>query len=288
MGKLTARLQGGLGNQMFIAAAGALLARRLDRTLQFDVSAFEKDSQRAFALGYFDSLSQVPMTATSFSKRQRVRDTARRLAGVPNRNLFRQTGFDYAPEFETVASCDRLSGYFQSRHYVNSDPAFVRSLFAVSKESDLQQFIRSAVGDVFTGVHVRRGDYLLARNQAVHGICDASYYSNAIELLHSLGAANHPIVTFTDSASELPLAMRRASALVVEDTDGRAAAEDLLALADASSLVLSNSSFSWWAAFLGGNADSRHVVAPRPWAHRGDFSASGLLYPHWIALGASS
>lgn len=284
---LTARLQGGLGNQMFIAATGALLARRLNRALVLDVAAFEADPQRDFALGHFEAFARLPTTSTAFSKRQRARDAARRLAGFPDQNLFRQTGFDYDPRFETIASCDRMSGYFQSRRYVGADPDFVRSLFLDGGSSGLQDFVRSQVGEQFIGVHVRRGDYLQARNQDVHGVCDANYYVRAIQLVRSMGAADLPIVSFTESVAELPDSLRGMSDVVIEDSGDRPPSEDLLALAGASSIVLSNSSFSWWAAFLGGNAPERKVVAPRPWMRRGDIAASDLLFPEWISIGAS-
>jgi hypothetical protein len=48
---------------------------------------------------------------------------------------------------------------------------------------------------------------------------------------------------------------------------------------------MSNSSFSWWAAWLMRQRDpSVRVIAPRPWTADGS-SAHDLLYEDWISVG---
>ena len=51
-------------------------------------------------------------------------------------------------------------------------------------------------------------------------------------------------------------------------------------------LIMSNSSFSWWAGWLMRQRDqSARVIAPRPWFATGE-SAADLLYEDWITIGA--
>ena len=45
-------------------------------------------------------------------------------------------------------------------------------------------------------------------------------------------------------------------------------------------LIMANSSFSWWGAFLNNNAE--RVIAPYPWMNGRD--TSGIYAPEWIKI----
>jgi hypothetical protein len=55
-------------------------------------------------------------------------------------------------------------------------------------------------------------------------------------------------------------------------------------MSDASHLIIGNSTFSWWAAFLR-DRPGRTVIAPRPWIDYKRFNERDLLPPDWITLG---
>ncbi|MDA9116980.1 alpha-1,2-fucosyltransferase [Pontimonas sp.] len=60
--------------------------------------------------------------------------------------------------------------------------------------------------------------------------------------------------------------------------------ETMLLMSEAAALVIGNSTFSWWAAYMG-QAEKRPVIYPRPWLAREDFDDRDLFYPEWIGLG---
>jgi hypothetical protein len=61
----------------------------------------------------------------------------------------------------------------------------------------------------------------------------------------------------------------------------------LKAMATGTSMIMSNSSFSWWAAMLMRSRPGHDglVVAPRPWTASGE-SRADMLEPDWITLDA--
>jgi len=58
-------------------------------------------------------------------------------------------------------------------------------------------------------------------------------------------------------------------------------------LAAGEHMIMSNSSFSWWAAWMMDRGTGGYVIAPRPW-FGDDTAASDLLLPNWITLDARS
>jgi hypothetical protein len=132
----------------------------------------------------------------------------------------------------------------------------------------------------YGAVHIRRGDYVT--NNAASRILGAQkvgYYVQATKLLLDRGTDQIVFVTDDPQWVEeyvLPL-MPNGYDYSVASTDLR---QDFRTLADAEAVVISNSTFSWWAAFLGG-AD-RFVVRPKHWF--ADGAADRLSYPGWTVI----
>ncbi|MFJ5309594.1 alpha-1,2-fucosyltransferase [Streptomyces sp. NPDC088350] len=125
-------------------------------------------------------------------------------------------------------------------------------------------------GDV-TGIHVRRGDYLQYPDK--YPLPTASYYREAIE---RFSAAN--IIVFTDDpqwvAEHMPFLD---GARMTRQPVGFL---DLACMTRCSRLVIANSSFSWWGAFLSGSTE---IVYPRHWytpEHR-DVVSEWITPAHW-------
>jgi hypothetical protein len=109
-------------------------------------------------------------------------------------------------------------------------------------------------------VHVRRGDYGLEENQSI-GLLSAKYYDHAISLLDQ----SKQIWIFSDSPDLVKTELKYQDRDIIfirppKDSDP---VESLLLMSLAPEIVISNSTFSWWAAFLaGGNS---RVFAPSKW-----------------------
>jgi len=279
MTAVRANLTGGLGNQMFIAAAAAELASRLSVPFRLrTVTASTLHHGRVSALDMFPTLAanvehqphlQFPLAL------QRRLDRF-----LPQ--VFSESSFNYDVRFDDLVRPVRLSGYFQSPKYF---PGLdVQDFFRITQQNTRLLEIEATVGTKFRALHVRLGDYNSNKAVRYHGLCSERYFMDAAAHLSREGL-DYPTVIFTDQPAQLPRALRDLAVLVLGPDSRIHEALELHAMAHAAALVMSNSSFSWWAAFLGERFD-RPVIAPRPWLRQGDIAGSDLLLPHWITFGA--
>jgi len=246
-------LTGGLGNQLFGFAAGWTQARRLGVPLGLRHRRRVGETPRSFELQWLLAPPQVE------------------LSGHAPHRKFREASFAYDSSINDVRPGTRLIGYFQSWRYSQGYAGELRE-YLVN-----QGRLPSPGKAPFIAVHARRGDYLGARQLAFHGICQEEYYLNAVrELRDSIGAL--PVQVFSDDADfGEQLAARMTDAALATPL---AAAEQVLGqMAEAQGLVISNSSFSWWSAWLAG--DSATVIAPAPWFTDPAMPAEDLLPPTW-------
>lgn len=282
MKSVKATLVGGLGNQMFMAATACALADRVHAPLELDHADFQSDpAGRRFALNLFPALAS---RASNTESRRVLPAPLRRRLDRFRQDVFVEAGFDFDPRFDAITKPVRLRGYFQSYQYFPD--VDVRSLFSLGQPNPRSAVIEAAVGPRWIGMHVRRGDYLNPSTAAYHGVCSDAYFERGLELVRSQQAEQLPVVMFTDQPDAVSERVHRLTDFVLGPDINAHESIDLWAMSQASGLVMSNSSFSWWAAFLGERAD-RPVVAPRPWFKALDTAAHDLLLPQWTTLSAS-
>lgn len=282
MKAVRATLVGGLGNQMFIAAAAAELAQRLRVPLEFDHADFRTDpAGRRFALDMFPNLAS---RATGIETHRSLPAPLRRRLDRVRRDIFVEAGFPFDPRFQAIDRPVRLRGYFQAHRYFASLDA--AALFALDGPNLRLAEIEATVGTRWFGLHVRRGDYLNPTTADYHGLCSDDYFSRGLSTIQRMHGEHLPVVLFTDQPHAVSHRVLALADFVLGPDINAHEAVDLWAMSHASGLVMSNSSFSWWAGFLGERQD-RPVVAPRPWLRALDLAAGDLLLPHWITLGAA-
>ena len=169
----------------------------------------------------------------------------------------------FNPDFTRIRSGTWLEGYFQSERYFADVSAHVRTWFQLSaSEASVAKHIKSEWPEHperMVAIHVRRGDYLQqtgALSKPGEGwALPHSYYNNAVARLPSgLGVA-----VFSDD----PEYARQVFAPMKPWVSvGNPGFRDLHLMAACRYMVIANSSFSWWSAWL--NPDQHKVVlAPR-------------------------
>jgi len=275
---------------MFQYAAGRALADRLGADLLLDTRAFENAlafqdyTRRAYALAPFKLRARLATAADLQDWPLWVVEIGMRMRAV--RPLFRRWHFEYGITYDsrlrTLHEPVCLVGYWQSERYFIDIADRIRADFALAQpmrdnNSRLLELARSAHS---VGLHVRRGDFVSLSDAAqVHGLCSIDYYRRAIQLVGERCPQCRFLVFSDDpqwARAELPL---DPSALFVTGNEQQPE-QDLALMSACKHHVIANSSFSWWAAWLGYSA-GQIVVAPSPWYASSKLDTRDLAVARW-------
>jgi len=284
------RLTGGLGNQMFQYAAGRALADRLGAELLLDTRAFAHTlarnayTRRAYALAPFKLRSRLATAADLKNWPLWVVEIGMRLRLV--RPLFHrwhfESGIAYDPSILTLREPVCLVGYWQSERY------FIDTADSIRADFTLRQALAGANAGLLdlaraghsVGLHVRRGDFVSLSDAAqLHGLCSVDYYRRAIALVRERCPGCRFLVFSDDgewARAELPL---DPSAVFVTGNE-QCPEQDLALMSACKHHIIANSSFSWWAGWLGYSPE-QIVIAPAPWYASAKLDARDLAVSRW-------
>jgi hypothetical protein len=66
--------------------------------------------------------------------------------------------------------------------------------------------------------------------------------------------------------------------------DGNTELEDLAVLSQASSVVMSNSTFSWWGAYIAHKERNASIIYPSPWFNTDKMQPQKLFSDDWLSI----
>lgn len=280
------KVNGGLGNQMFqYVFALTLDAKYADARL--DLEWIKK--YRAHNGYELDRLFSVRLPECDAEERRRLGETSDNLLGKVRRRLRLTKSSYYAPPSYGYdqAALERhgdtyFAGYWQSYKYCTGREDLVRSAFEFCPQLSRRnrEILDRAAGRTLIGIHVRRGDSL--KNPMVIDVCDEAYYLHAVEAVIS-GASAPLVLYFSDDLQwcrdKLPAP---GETLYVDWNAADESYQDMMLMKACDALVISNSTFSWWGAWLGG--PGRKIIAPSRWFSRAYADNEDIVPPEWVRL----
>jgi hypothetical protein len=286
MGNFEVVMRGGLGNQLFIFSAAAYVSNKTG-----NVPVFDFLHARAGVANHGNSLEWL-LSELGYSIKRRPKnllvaklnvvgkgrwEAVRSNLGHPRRTYLNENpGWvgDLTNGIETSAP---LSGYFQSHRYASEAEPQLSDLWAAIQKRAIigMQYKQEFESRNIAGIHIRRGDYLgTAKNL---GAVDFSKLFKTTSLLQNFQrkiifsddrSFAEQFSSELDCASPVPQELEEASDL-----------DQLVALSGACGLVISNSSFGWWAAYF---SKATHIYAPEPWFRESE-SPREILPPSWFS-----
>ncbi len=266
--KVTVKLVGGLGNYMFqIACAYAYgLKHNKELILTTDDSVVIHKHISRYKDTIMSNVNMVP--SINFGPH----------------SVFNEPGFDYK-EIPAIEGNVCLNGYFQSEKYFKEYSKEIKELFSYPKELPLEHDTSKLshkygyLGAYTTcSIHVRRGDYLKSPDH--HPEQTMNYYMKAIKQMPK----DTVFIIFSDDIAwckqnfpDLPEKFKFA--------EGNTDYEDLQLMMSANHNIITNSTFSWWAAWLNPNPDKK-VVIPSTWfgPAYASYNTEDLYCENWIRI----
>lgn len=297
---LTTNLVGGLGNQLFLVANLLAASRRNDVPAVLPRLPWSSSNEQPRPV-YWDSVFEgLESHGVGCDLPADLPEVI-----VPERR-------PVAPvKLDASARCVyNMVGFFQSETFF-ADYPIVRDVVPTRLREAAVRHLHNNYGSPtelqFVGVHIRRGDYMRMRD--VFEILEIDYYDAALRQLlgHSLqlqSIGGHRSVHLLVFCEEERYGMSvvgyfRSKYAGLEASLVRAAGErvplerenhmprevlELLMLSGCDDVVMSNSTWSWWAAYLNCRP-LRRVVAPSKWFVQHPYPQSNHLYcQNWILL----
>lgn len=278
---------GGLGNQMFQYALLVGLREAFHEEVRVDVSGFSKyhlhnglELERIFPI----KLKQAE-TLPFHIKKHTLSRYINRYAPF----LFPHCQFEY-PDYRCIddiftknrGNCYYL-GYWQHYKYQSAYREqllkvfdFARPLNDINEKTAEKMKMCNSIG-----IHVRRGDYL--KHKLYKGICNLDYYKTAIGRLLEM-IDNPSFFIFSNDMDwckeNLKKIIGNNEIVYVDWNKGQDSYCDMQLMTFCNSLVIANSSFSWWGAFLNGNQN--RIIAPKVWMNT-DYNYE-IQMPNWIKV----
>lgn len=253
-------LQGGLSNQLFQIAATYCYAKKYNDIAIFNFNECHTSNQGYTSLKYKDNLFKNLNHQTNIV--------------IDNIYIEKNHFYEEIPNLPNL----QLQGYFQSEKYFNNYFDDVKKLFFFDEkqETEIKNFLKSIDNiDNIVSIHIRRGDYL--RFPLIHPTCTIEYFTEAMSFF-----PNHTFIVVSDDKDWVKLNFNSKN-IVLSPFDNEI--NDLLLIKNSYNNILSNSSFSWWGAWLNSN-ENKKIIAPKKWFGLGlqNWKIEDRIPEQWITI----
>lgn len=289
--QVIARIEGGLGNQLFQYAAARSLADRLGCDLVLDLRGLDESGDRPFQLNLYCIRASVASSQQvqglpdwRASRWGRIRSNISQFAPAYfSFPIVWPRSFAFDARFDRITQPVYLVGYWQSEKYFDWNRTnLLRDLQLVAPlplDTTLRDEIRSTRS---VALHIRRGDYVTNSAAAqFHGLCDMAYYHASINALRSRFPDIHVFV-FSDEPAWARANLRLDVPTRFVDANPTDKGHiDLELMRQCRHHVIANSSFSWWGSWLCESGE-QVVYAPSRWFADPATDTSDVIPARWI------
>lgn len=259
-------LQGGIANVMFQLAAMTSLAK--DNNTEACFPGFSRQLDLINADNFHNpGLKHAYEYATMFKNLNLNQSSI-----VPNNSI--SVPFGYS-ELQFVDGAE-YTGFFQCERYFLHNRDLILDMFEPS--DIINEYISNKYSELLMGetcgIHVRRGDYL--KLQHVHAVQNIDYFNLGMA---AIGKVDRYLV-FSDDIQWCKDNFKGKEFVFIE---GEKDYIDLFLLSKCTHQITSNSSFSWWGAWLNKSMDKK-VVGPLRWFNEPSIDSKDILPESWTHI----
>lgn len=294
-------LDGRLGNQLFIFAAGYALAKELNAELVF--SSSKVPSQDLLLPQIVGSLYReaTPSELLSVGKypyqKEWLRKVNRKSINAIRKLQGRKSAifskdhtltFDYDPDVLSLDLPVYISGFFQNeKYFVDYSNEIFDAIWMNLKDKFQALKIPETLDHPLIAVSFRRGEY-----NSIGWSMPLQFYERALTYLKEYASVG-TLLLFSDDLDFVELLEEkwsRSYSVLNALKFGLDPMSQLFLMSNCEHCVISNSTFAWWAAWLGDQKyknQHRVVIAPEGWLKGGKIYLKDpyqILLDRWIQM----
>lgn len=281
-------MSGGLGNQMFQYAFGKMLQKKYGGELYLDTYFYLSHKNRSFVLDQYKVVYAGKDNYTIYNKMRRYIQRIPLVSTVfgihKEKKEFQMDSAVYKYRYKYY------TGYWQNlQYFINDREALKKDLVYVGDLTEEQiRFANILESEDSVAVHVRRSDYKTEKYNTVYYQLGESYYRNALQYLRDRnGGKQFKIYFFSDDIEWCKETYKDIdNAEFIDHCISGSQHVDMLLMRKCRYMIMANSTFSWWAAWLSDRKDSV-VIMPENWYYdkrKNERVLRALVDDAWIVL----
>ena len=275
------RISGGLGNQLFQLAFYNKLKREVTNPeIKVDISFYEdqyslsywlyrklrKIPTRKFMIKeqlYNEVLDKIDLLPKLYKNKFKVRLVILLNYFIPLKSIFKLTNINIINE-NNIDDCKKnevdkiYDGYWQNIRYIQNQEYYINR---VLKEKYNKDFVENKTNNIV--LHIRRGDQATVLSSNIYTILDVEYYERAINYIKLHGESFNEVTICSDDILWCIKNIKKIAGVdKINYSNSSSMIEDFLLMYNAKYLISSNSTFSWWAGYVG---NSVKFLIPKRW-----------------------
>lgn len=299
---IAVNINAGLANQMFHYAFGrGLMAKGLD--ICFDQSNFQPRSQWSFeSISLQDAFPDIEIKQMPeqnfkwvFPREDnrfvmRYQQLMRKLHNLIGDEVYiMESSFSYTDGIEKKARKNCIyRGFWQSEKYFKHCENDIRNQFSFLPFDEKKniEIVNKMSKENSVAIHFRKGLDYLQKGGMADGVCPPEYYHKAIEYMKQY-VENPVFYVFTDNQDWVKEHIHGLDYILVDwnEISGKRSFRDMQLMSYARHNIISNSTYSWWGAWLNSNPQ-KIVIAPKSWFNKNDYRNrdNDIVCESWIKM----
>ena len=289
---IISRIFQGLGNQLFQYSFGRAMALRNNTELKIDTRFYLSPEvtingvtyARNFELSRYNlQLTEASDFEVAVFKGKAVPRFIDRVHWKLNPSLRPRVIAEdlsrFSPELNDLKGNFYLDGYFTSEEFFKDHASLIRSEVTLKTEmnSENRDWAARMGSCNSVCISLRRTDFLA---NPLHNVCSTEYYLNGLKKVQELLGEDITVFIWSDDNAWTKENFKPPYPCHYMSHNFPDFHEDLRLMTHCKHHVIPNSTFSWWAAWLGEN-EGQIVVAPERWLNSSEIAYHHIIPSRW-------
>jgi hypothetical protein len=287
---LIVRLNGFAGNQLFQIANALAKANENDKILldgyvfnrtnfSYGLNDFLKDDSISFPKTFFEKVI-LNFSRFIFLLSRKFPRLIQQSLGIVNE---KSTLYSNDYYYSNILRINYIQGNWMSEKYFPKQDVIQKYIELKFFENIAYEY--SLLNELHcVAVHIRLGDYLDSKYKNDLFVCNEDYFYNAMSYCEEVLGKNISFFIFTNSDADfnyIKSSWTKLNGFNLKRLSSRTFQEDIFAMSLFKNIILSNSTFSWWADYLSvHNKKEKLVLAPKKW-NNGVYPMNDIYQKHW-------